>query len=132
MSRGWRQDQVAASLSQNVDLSLNPSLGLAYTSRAQVARVVTENWVAEQVYCPACDCDDLAPTPPGTEVVDFLCQGCAETRSVAISWTQETLRLFFRAFSPTRSTTSTSFSEGNVPTRAIIRGPATFSSKYLR
>ena len=61
-----------------MDLSLNAVLGLSYSSRAQVARVVTENWVSEQVYCPACDCDALTPTPPGTQVVDFRCEVCAE------------------------------------------------------
>ena len=61
-----------------MNLNLNSSLGAAYSSRAQVARVVTENWVAKQVYCPACECDALAPTPPGTKVVDFRCEMCEE------------------------------------------------------
>ena len=61
-----------------MDLNLKPSLGLAYTSRAQIARVVTENWVAEQVYCPACACDALTATPTGTQVVDFRCESCEE------------------------------------------------------
>jgi len=61
-----------------VELSLDPSKAASYSSRSQIARVVTENWVAEQVYCPACDCKTLVPTPPGTQVVDFVCRVCKE------------------------------------------------------
>ena len=62
-----------------MDLNLNPSLGVAYTSRSQVARVVTESWVAEQLYCPACNHEALTPTAPGTKVIDFQCETCEET-----------------------------------------------------
>src|SRR5207247_10570657 len=61
-----------------VDLRLDPVLAASYTSRAQIARVVTETWVREQVYCPACDNDSLEPTPTGTKVVDFSCDSCEE------------------------------------------------------
>lgn len=62
-----------------MDLRLDPGLAASYSNRAQIARVVTETWVREQVYCPACDCDSLAPTPTGTKVVDFSCESCDET-----------------------------------------------------
>jgi len=39
---------------------------------------VTEAWVREQLYCPACDNDSLEPTPVGTKVVDFSCDSCEE------------------------------------------------------
>jgi len=61
-----------------VDLRLDSGLARGYSSRAQIARVVTEKWVQEQVYCPACVCDFLSPTPSGTRVVDFLCEACGE------------------------------------------------------
>ena len=62
-----------------MDLSLDQSLGLGYKSRAQLARVVTESWVAHELYCPACPNDAMTPSPPGTKVVDFVCQACGET-----------------------------------------------------
>ena len=62
-----------------MDLQLSPALASSYSSPAQIARVVTETWVSEQLYCPACDCDNLAPTPTGTKVVDFFCGSCDET-----------------------------------------------------
>ncbi len=61
-----------------MDLRLDPVLAASYTSRAQIARVVTETWVREQLYCPACDNDNLEPTPVGTKVVDFSCDSCEE------------------------------------------------------
>jgi len=61
-----------------MDLRLDPLLAASYTSRAQIARVVTETWVREQLYCPACDNDSLEPTPTGTKVVDFSCDSCEE------------------------------------------------------
>lgn len=61
-----------------MDLRLDPVLAESYTSRAQIARVVTETWVGEQLYCPACDNERLEPTPTGTKVVDFSCDSCEE------------------------------------------------------
>jgi len=61
-----------------VDLRLDPVLGARYSNPAQIARVVTEKWLSEQFYCPACDCNDLRQTPTGTKVVDFSCDSCDE------------------------------------------------------
>jgi len=61
-----------------VRLSLDSSLASSYTSRSQAARVVTEAWVAENLYCPSCSSDALSPTKPGTRIVDFLCPECHE------------------------------------------------------
>ena len=61
-----------------MDLRLDPLLAASYTSRAQIARVVTETWVREHLYCPACDNESLEPTPAGTKVVDFSCDSCEE------------------------------------------------------
>jgi type II restriction enzyme len=59
-----------------MDLSLNATLAERYRSPAQKARVVTEAWVAEHLYCVGCTEDELAPTRRGRRVVDFLCAGC--------------------------------------------------------
>ena len=74
-----RKDQDPSQISSAVDLQLDATLATSYSNRSQIARVVTEAWVRGQVYCPACDCDSLAPTPTGTKVVDFSCDSCDET-----------------------------------------------------
>ncbi len=60
-----------------MDPSLDPSLGQSYRSKSQQARVVTEAWVRDNLYCLDCNEDRIAETRPGRSVVDFRCQSCA-------------------------------------------------------
>lgn len=57
---------------------MRPELAAGYRSPAQRARVVTEAWVEENMYCPACECDALDKTRRGRELVDFECGDCDE------------------------------------------------------
>ncbi len=47
-----------------------------YKSASQRARVITEAWAFENMYCPACTSDRLDKTRTGTEAIDFVCSGC--------------------------------------------------------
>ena len=51
-------------------------LALNYRSPAQQARVVTEAWGRENLYCPNCQSPILTPTPNNTAASDFLCPAC--------------------------------------------------------
>ncbi len=62
-----------------VDISLDASRAPGLASPSQVAGKVTERWVEENLYCPACPSESLEPTKPGTKVVDFRCPECAES-----------------------------------------------------
>lgn len=53
-------------------------LATNYKSKSQIARVTTEAWVAENLYCPSCARYDLVATPPNTKVIDFICGNCEE------------------------------------------------------
>ena len=55
------------------------SLASRFTSASQQARVTTEAWAQENLYCANCDSEHLCAAPPNTQVVDFTCKGCAET-----------------------------------------------------
>lgn len=57
---------------------LNLSLAASYTSHSQIARVVTEGWVAENMYCPRCGCDHLTHLTANRPVADFACPNCGE------------------------------------------------------
>jgi len=59
-------------------LELRPEVAVAYKSFSQRARVLTETWVQENLYCLACPSDNLNPTPKGRRVVDFTCSDCGE------------------------------------------------------
>lgn len=55
------------------------NLAVGYKSPSQRARVVTEGWATEELYCPACSQDRLAPSPPNTRAVDFECRRCSQS-----------------------------------------------------
>ncbi len=70
--------RAADSLYRFVDLALKPDLTPRITNPSQIAGKLTERWVTENLYCPACPSDSLEPTKPGTKVVDFRCPECTE------------------------------------------------------
>jgi type II restriction enzyme len=47
-----------------------------YKSLSQRARVATEAWGSDNLYCPNCSKDCLTCTPPNTPTVDYVCRGC--------------------------------------------------------
>lgn len=61
-----------------MDTCLDMSLAAAYTSYSQRARVVTENWVERNMYCPRCGCDHLKHLEANQPVADFACPQCGE------------------------------------------------------
>lgn len=58
---------------------MDPSLAEDYKNPAQIARVTTESWVENNMYCPACLEDKLNPTRTGKPVVDYKCPACDES-----------------------------------------------------
>lgn len=59
----------------NTQMDPTPALGL--TSRSQIARRLSETWAGANLYCLACNFDQIEPTPRNTEAVDFVCKGCS-------------------------------------------------------
>jgi type II restriction enzyme len=60
-----------------LDLSCSLEFRSTYRSNSQIARVLTENWFAGQMYCPACDSGTLVPSPNNCPGIDFTCPKCA-------------------------------------------------------
>ncbi len=60
-------------------LTFDTSLASGYKSGSQIARVLTEAWFDEEMYCPACTSDGLDRLPDNTKVKDFYCPDCQET-----------------------------------------------------
>lgn len=54
-----------------MDTHLDLSLAASYTSHSQIARVVTEGWVAENMYCPRCGCSHLTHLTANRPVADL-------------------------------------------------------------
>jgi type II restriction enzyme len=47
-----------------------------YKSPSQRARVATETWGSDNLYCPNCPENRLDSTPPNTPSVDYVCREC--------------------------------------------------------
>ncbi len=58
-------------------LSLNIELARNYRNPSQKIRVITENWVEENIYCPACG-REIRKFPNNRPVADFFCPSCRE------------------------------------------------------
>lgn len=61
-----------------MDLAFGSRLSEGFTSRSQVARVLTQDWVARQLPCLSCSPAPLSATPQNTRARDFLCGSCSE------------------------------------------------------
>jgi type II restriction enzyme len=59
-------------------LTLNAPLALSYASPPQRARVLTEDWVKRQVYCPNCGNISIEQYANNSRAADFFCEVCKE------------------------------------------------------
>lgn len=60
-----------------MNTSLPLHLAKGYKSRSQIARVTTEAWARDNLYCPSCGAA-LITCPPNTKSKDFDCIQCGE------------------------------------------------------
>lgn len=61
-----------------MNLSLNLKIAEGYKSNSQIARVLTENWVLSNSYCPSCGDLPLNAFENNRPVADFYCNKCSE------------------------------------------------------
>jgi len=61
-----------------MELSFDKQLARGYKSISQKARVLTEHWVDESVFCPNCGRLDIDKYPNNRPVADFYCSNCKE------------------------------------------------------
>ena len=61
-------------------MNLSFEIGLAekYKGPSQKVRILTENWVDNQVYCPNCGHPDIDKYGNNRPVADFFCSNCKE------------------------------------------------------
>lgn len=63
---------------QRMNLQCKIDLALGYKAGPQIARVLSEDWCARELYCPACDSDQLLQSKPNSPAVDFNCGECQQ------------------------------------------------------
>lgn len=61
-----------------MNLTFNKKLAEGYTSNSQIARILTENWVLNNSYCPSCGNSNLNEFENNRPVADFYCKNCSE------------------------------------------------------
>ena len=61
-----------------MNLNFNQSLAANYKSPSQIIRVLSEDWVANQSYCPNCNAEPLSEFANNQPVADFYCASCNE------------------------------------------------------
>lgn len=61
-----------------MNLAFNTNLAEGYKSNSQIARILTENWVLNNSYCPSCGDLPLKEFENNRPVADFYCKKCSE------------------------------------------------------
>ena len=61
-----------------MNLYFDESLAARYASKSQQARVMSESWLAANLYCPGCGHRPLGRFANGKPVADFFCSQCKE------------------------------------------------------
>ena len=59
-----------------MNLEFNTSLIKGYKSTSQIARVLTEDWFARNMYCPICGEESIQRAEPNAPVKDYVCERC--------------------------------------------------------
>ncbi|MGE4555032.1 MAG: DpnI domain-containing protein [Candidatus Paceibacterota bacterium] len=59
-------------------LVFDEQLAINYRSASQKARILTEHWVDESVFCPNCGRLEIDKYPNNQPVADFFCSNCKE------------------------------------------------------
>lgn len=61
-----------------MNLAFNTNLAIGYKSNSQIARLLTEDWVLNNSYCPSCGNLSLNGFENNRPVADFYCEKCKE------------------------------------------------------
>ena len=61
-----------------MNLMLNMRVAEKYQSNSQKARVLTENWVKNNAFCPICGTEKIEKFENNKPVADFYCEKCKE------------------------------------------------------
>lgn len=59
-----------------MDLHFNTNIAIGYKSGSQISRVITEDWIARNMFCPVCGAPVLGHYKANKPVADFYCDDC--------------------------------------------------------
>jgi type II restriction enzyme len=61
-----------------MNLHLNTNIPSKYHSNSQKARIITEQWLHQNMFCPVCGAEHLAQFTANKPVADFYCDNCRQ------------------------------------------------------
>lgn len=61
-----------------MNLKFDKNIAKSYSNNSQIARVLTENWVKNNAYCPSCGNTKINEFENNRPVADFYCLSCRE------------------------------------------------------
>lgn len=61
-----------------MDLQMNDKVAEEYSNKSQKIRVITENWVSQNLFCPYCGNVHICHFENNRPVADFYCPSCSE------------------------------------------------------
>ena len=67
---------------ESMKLSFDTDLAAHLANASQKARILSEDWVRRQVYCPSCGQQPIVQRPNNSRVSDFQCSACQEEYEV--------------------------------------------------
>lgn len=59
-----------------MNLRFDTAVASKYKSPSQIAKALTEDWLARNMYCPICGETGLRKAEPNAPVKDYICAGC--------------------------------------------------------
>jgi len=62
-----------------MEIYMDATLGASYHSKAQQARVITEAWASDNMYCAMCGAPHLEHLQNNQPVADLICPHCHNT-----------------------------------------------------
>lgn len=81
-----------------MNLDFNTELADRYKSKSQIARILTEDWVLNNSYCPNCGTSKLHSYETNNPAADFFCQDCKSDYELKSSLTSLTNRVVDGAY----------------------------------
>lgn len=98
-----------------------------YKSRSQMARIVSEAWALQNLYCVACDAHRLGPTLNNNRAYDFECLKCTAHYQLKSCAREPKDRILDSAYSAMRST----IESDRVPNLLILHYSSSWSVRNL-
>lgn len=82
-----------------MNLKFDLSVVDGYTSKSQIARVLTEKWVSQNIFCPSCGNEILNEFANNSPVADFFCDDCKSEYELKSKKDSKSLKIVDGAYS---------------------------------